>query len=97
MTTTQKDPWDLGRVIQRSWSDPLFKERLKNDPKGVLAEMGVQTPVGLDIEVVENTPAKLYLTLPAPPRPESPDEEQIAMAAVSSRTGTCTKTTYKCC
>jgi hypothetical protein len=95
--TTQQQQSELGRVIQRSWSDPLFKERLKNNPKAVLAEMGVETPAGLDIEVVENTPAKLYLTLPAPPRRESPDDEQIALAAVSPRSGTCTKTTYKCC
>jgi len=94
---TQEHHANLGRVIQRSWSDPLFKERLKSDPKAILAEMGVDTPAEVEIEVVENTAGKMFLTLPAPPRLETPEHEDIALSAMSSPMATCTKTTYKCC
>ncbi len=58
---------NLGHVIAKAWSDPTFKRRLIADPKAVLAEMGVETPEGVEIGVVENTAEKTYLTLPATP------------------------------
>jgi hypothetical protein len=66
----QEQQKNLGRVIAKAWSDPDFKARLKTEPRAVLIEMGVEPPVGVQIEVVENTVKKAYLTLPAAPSPE---------------------------
>jgi hypothetical protein len=57
----------LRQVIAKAWSDPLFKERLKSDPKSVLADMGFKPPEGIEIEVVENTTKKMFLALPVSP------------------------------
>lgn len=58
---------NLGQVIVKAWLDPVFKEKLKMFPKKVMSEMGVETPMDIEIEVVENTAAKAYLTLPVAP------------------------------
>lgn len=69
---------NLGRMIAKAWADPAFKERLKADPKAVLAEMGVETPEGVVVEVLENTAEKTHLVLPAEPSCEVPSDEDIA-------------------
>jgi hypothetical protein len=67
----------LGRIIAKAWTDPAFKERLKTEPGAVLVEMGVETPEGVEIQVVENTTTKMYLTLPAAPTPEPLSYEEL--------------------
>ena len=72
---------NLEKVVSKAWADPLFKERLKTEPKAVLSEMGINTPESVDIEVLENTNTKTYLTLPVtPPCDHTPDHviEDIA-------------------
>ena len=67
----------LGNVIAKAWSDPEFKERLKAAPTAVLAEMGIALPESVEIEVLENTPGKMYLTLPYVPAPDFPDDAEL--------------------
>jgi hypothetical protein len=72
---------NLGRVVAQAWADPTFKQRLKADPTTVLAENGIQILAGVDIEVVENTPTKTYLTIPTPKVPIGASNEEIELVA----------------
>ncbi|PWK04966.1 NHLP leader peptide family RiPP precursor [Tumebacillus permanentifrigoris] len=51
-------------VVAKAWSDPSFKERLKQDPHSVLAEHGIEVPKGTQVTVVEDTDAVQHLILP---------------------------------
>ena len=82
---SQEQQGNLGKVIAKAWADPAFKERLKGNPKRVLTEMGVETPEGVEIEVMENTAEKTYLTLPTPPLREFLSYEEIDMVSSSGR------------
>jgi hypothetical protein len=77
MIALQEQQKKLGQVIAKAWADPVFKERLKADPKPVLAELGVETPEGVAIDIVENTASKIYLTLPAAPPSDLLSDEEI--------------------
>jgi hypothetical protein len=54
-------------VLNRAWSDPEFKARLKSDPAAVLRAAGVPLPKGMTIAVVENTPDVMHMVLPISP------------------------------
>ncbi|MCE2464755.1 MAG: nitrile hydratase subunit alpha [Dehalococcoidia bacterium] len=45
------------KVVARAWNDPDFKQRLLNDGKGALAEMGITLKRLDDIVTLENTPS----------------------------------------
>ncbi len=70
----------LGKVVAKAWSDEAFKAKLKGDPRAALAEMGVETPAGTVVKVVEDTADTVHLVLPlAPPGDLSQDElEKVA-------------------
>lgn len=54
------------QVLDRTAKDPQFRQQLKQDPRGIVArDFGVQIPADITVEVVEDTPAKVYLVLPA--------------------------------
>jgi hypothetical protein len=62
------------RVVARAWADPEFKERLLEDPRGVLIEQGFDVPAETDVSVVESSEGTLssigdviYFSLPAKP------------------------------
>jgi hypothetical protein len=57
--------WD--RVVLRSWQDPEFRQKLTDDPNAVLTEMGFRIPPGVRFVIVENTPDRRHVVLPAPP------------------------------
>ena len=58
-----------------AWSDPVFKQHLLADPRGVLEEMlGVVLPAELKVYIHEQTPTEVTLILPA--APEQPGMEQ---------------------
>jgi len=45
------------KIVARAWTDAAYKERLLNDPKAALAEMGVtKLDENPEVKVVENTP-----------------------------------------
>ncbi len=71
----------LSEVVAKAWANPAFKARLKSDPKGVLADVGIITPEDLEIEVVENTERKQYLTLPATPLSDVVSDEELVRIA----------------
>ncbi len=78
---------ELGRIVAKAWSDPIFKDRLKADPKSVLSEMGIEMPEGAEIEVVENTSSKTYLTLPISPSSDVVSDDDIAPLFSLERNG----------
>lgn len=53
------------QLIARAQQDPAFRQELIADPKAVFArELGVTLPDSIRIEVLEETPAQVYLILP---------------------------------
>jgi len=64
-----------GQLIAKAWSDEGFKARLLADPKTAMAEVGMDVPEGVDIEVVESTQEKAYLVIPHKPVGELSDED----------------------
>jgi Nitrile hydratase, alpha chain len=54
------------RLVARAWADEAFRERLKADPRSAVAEeVGITLPESIEIEVLEETPQKGYLVIPA--------------------------------
>lgn len=57
--------WD--KIVVRAWKEEDFKQRLIDEPNAALAEMGFAVPKGTNYVVVENTPERKHIVLPAPP------------------------------
>jgi hypothetical protein len=57
--------WD--RAVLRAWNDAEFRQRLIDDPNGVLTELGFKVPAGVRFVVVENSAERRHLVLPASP------------------------------
>lgn len=53
--TAAMSPVDGARVVARAWTDPAFKDRLLEDPRDALAELGYPLVPGARLAVVENT------------------------------------------
>jgi len=63
------------KLVARAWADEGFRDRLKSDPRSAVAEeTGITLPESIRIEVLEETPDKAYLVIPAD-RAAIPDEE----------------------
>jgi hypothetical protein len=77
----------IGKLIAKAWADEGFKARLLADPATVLAAEGVQTPAGVAIKVVENTPSLFNLVLPA--RPDELSDSELDQAAGGFSTNGC--------
>ena len=88
----------MGRLIERSWRDPVFKRRLLADPGAVFAEEGFPVPPGTKIQVVEDSPNLHHFILPIPPGEAGlTDAELDAVAAASGtlcQSGTPTVSSY---
>lgn len=71
-----------GQLVARSWSDDVFRERLKADPAGVLKEHGFELPPGtnIDLQVDESTNDVQYLYLPCPGELADPTSPKNAQA-----------------
>lgn len=64
--STKQDTHD--RLIAKAQSDPSFRNALLTDTNGAIAaELGGSVPDGVTITVVEETPQKVYVVLPAAP------------------------------
>ena len=75
----------LAQLIARCWRDDSFKKRFMTDPKGVLAENGMEVEAGANIKVVEDTESLTHIVLPpAPPKGELSDDELAAVAGGSN-------------
>jgi len=54
------------RLIGRSLEDEAFRQKLLEDPKGVVEqELGTQLPEGVQVRTVEETAETIYLVLPS--------------------------------
>ena len=67
MDASNDDGIKIGQLIARCWSDGDFKARFMAEPKAVLAEYGVETPAGVEINVLENTESTRYFVIPPSP------------------------------
>lgn len=80
----------MQKAIARAWTDPAFKARLVDDPTAALAEVGIQSPDGKRVNILENTADTLYLVIPlAPPASDgisADDLEKIAAGAGGQQT-----------
>ena len=66
---------ELSDIIHRAWRDPVFKQRLLEDPRGVLEGiLGIVLPAELKVCIHEQTPTEVHLILPM--APAQPGEEQ---------------------
>ena len=68
-------------LIERSWTDQAFRDRLLRDPKLTLSqELGIEFPAGAELEVLAETATKKYLVLPEPATGDLSDEELESVA-----------------
>src|SRR5688572_33053976 len=70
-----------GQIIAKAWSDPLFKQRLMENPKSVAAEYGIPVPGGLELRIIENTPGVINIVLPSKPEGDLLSDEQLEAVA----------------
>jgi hypothetical protein len=84
---SQERLWN--QLIAQVWSDEDFKQRLLIDPRGVLAEFGIELAEGTEIKVVEDTETVRHLVLPPAPIDELTDEELIGDTVAYCYSGWC--------
>ena len=54
------------RLVERSLQDESFRQRLLDDPRGIMEqELGSRMPEGVEVRVVEETADTIYLVLPS--------------------------------
>jgi hypothetical protein len=71
----------LAPIIAKAWQDEAYRKELVANPKGMLQkEFGVELPESLNIEVLEESPAKLYIVIPPKPTDELSDEQLEGVA-----------------
>lgn len=67
------------KLIEKAMADEAFKRELMSNPKAAIAkEVGQELPAKLEIEVLEQTPTKLYLVLPMSESAENSHNEELA-------------------
>lgn len=66
---------ELADLFAACWKDEALKQRFMSDPRGVLADHGIDLPGGMDVIVVENTDDTVHITLPMKPSGELSDDE----------------------
>jgi hypothetical protein len=53
------------RIVARAQSDPAFRARLGEDPRGAVGELlGVELPQRIEVRVVQERPDLMYIVLP---------------------------------
>ncbi|HVA46582.1 MAG TPA: NHLP leader peptide family RiPP precursor [Pirellulales bacterium] len=89
--TLQQGNWQKqwGMLVARAWSDDEFKQRLKDDPAAVLEQEGIDVPLGVRLNVVEDTDEVCHLVLPPSPAGDLIDEELTASIGFDSFSGGC--------
>ena len=65
----------LADFFAACWKDEALKQRFMSDPRGVLADHGIDLPGGMNVIVVENTDDTVHITLPMKPSGELSDDE----------------------
>lgn len=76
------DPRDV--LLAAALRDEDVRRALKEDPRGTIKRvLGIEVPPGVEVEVLEEQPGKLYLVLPAASN-ELTDEELDEVVAASA-------------
>ncbi|HAX78727.1 MAG TPA: NHLP leader peptide family natural product precursor [Cyanobacteria bacterium UBA11372] len=76
------------QLIERALEDENFKQELLSNPKAVYArESGEQLPKDLEIEVIQETPNKVYLVLPTNPAQMTTAEDELSEEALEAVAG----------
>ena len=57
----------MQRIVMRCWVDAEFKTKLQADPVAVLQSLGIEVPVGLQLQVLADTEQVWHLVIPCPP------------------------------
>jgi hypothetical protein len=70
----------FAQIMAKAWSDPSFKQRLLEQPASVLEEHGIPVSPGTEVRAVENTPERVYITIPPPPSEDVSDEDLLTVA-----------------
>jgi nitrile hydratase len=65
MYTVERTDATLGaRVVARAWTDPVFRQRLLDDPKAACAELGIDlSGSAWELQVLENTEATHHVVV----------------------------------
>ena len=72
-------PWPVLGVPPAWYKSPVYRARAVRDPRGVLAEFGVNLAIDKDIQVWDSTSELRYLVIPQQPEgTESYSEETLA-------------------
>jgi hypothetical protein len=80
---------NYAKMIAKAWLDEEFKAELKRDPKAVMKRMGIPVADDLQLEVLENTPTKIYCVLPAKPTDQITEEDIDTMTSTLMRNSSC--------
>ena len=67
MPTNEEYRIAYGKVVAKAWSDPAYMEQLLSDPRGALADTGMDFPPDIEISVVQDSADKRHLVIPPPP------------------------------
>jgi nitrile hydratase len=79
-------PWPVLGLPPVWYKSSAYRSRAVIDPRGVIAEFGVELPEDIEVRVWDSTAEVRYLVLPErPARTEGLDEE--ALAALVTRDG----------
>lgn len=77
-------------VITKAQEDAAFKEKLMQSPKEAMQEAcGMAVPDGIEVEVLEEKPNKLYLVLPMNVNDMELSDELLEKVAGGSCTWEC--------
>ena len=88
MTQAKKRRSIRANLIAKACEDPTFRQKLLENPKAAISEaLSVSLPDDIDIEVLEETPKKIYLVLPAPKKDQLSPEELANVATGSGAVG----------
>ncbi|PYI55899.1 NHLP leader peptide family RiPP precursor [Paenibacillus flagellatus] len=56
------------QIIEKAWGDPVFKQKLLDDPKGAIREaFGIDIPDHIELKAVEEKPDQYVLVIPPNP------------------------------
>ena len=64
-----------GKAVARAWTEADYKAKLLDDPHAALAEVGIEVPSGVNVNVTEVDAENVQLVLPTVPEGEVTDEE----------------------
>ncbi|HTQ75382.1 MAG TPA: nitrile hydratase subunit alpha [Burkholderiales bacterium] len=64
MKESDKNRAVLAEVVARSWKEPAYRSKLRQNPKLVLQQAGATIPSDLEVVLLENTPTIIHAILP---------------------------------